>query len=132
MATELGLNLDEAGLVFFDADKRDKVAISASVLHDVFKSFKEDIVPLTTVIFNACYSEKEAVAVSKLGLTVIGCENAIADGAAIAFASGFYRVIGQGQSVEEAIRRGRTKALAAGLKHMNAIKVFKNGKEITA
>lgn len=131
LSRSIGFNVArQGGLILYDEAKRAPKQLSTEVIYDIFESFLAEGVPLETVIFNACFSEPQARTVSKLGLTVIGTANAIADSAAIAFANGFYRVLSTGGNWESAIRRGRTKARTAGLHDMRMIKVFHNEKEV--
>lgn len=55
------------------------------------------------VVLNACYSEAQAVAVSGVVDCVVGMTGEIDDDAARSFAVGFYRALGNGRSVANAI-----------------------------
>ena len=55
------------------------------------------------VVLNACYSETQAAAVSGVVDCVVGMTGAIDDEAARSFAVGFYRALGNGRSVGNAL-----------------------------
>lgn len=58
------------------------------------------------VILNACYSSKQAKAISKHIDFVIGMSVAIGDQAAIDFSIGFYQALGEGKGIEDAYKYG--------------------------
>lgn len=58
------------------------------------------------VVLNACYSEVQAIAIAQHIPYVIGMNKNIGDKAAIKFATGFYRALGAGESVEFAYKLG--------------------------
>ncbi len=70
---------------------------------------------LKTIIFNSCYSEYQAKALSKLGYEVIGFRinnrQKIEDRAAILFATGFYLGLGENADTKRACRNGKKKLL---------------------
>lgn len=59
------------------------------------------------VVLNACYSRKQADAISQSIDYVIGTKSTIGDRAAIAFSVGFYQALGEGHSIEESFKLGR-------------------------
>jgi hypothetical protein len=59
------------------------------------------------VVLSACYSERQALAVTKAVDCAIGMASAIRDSAAFAFAQGFYLALAQGLAVEPAVQAGR-------------------------
>lgn len=59
------------------------------------------------VVLNACYSKRQAEAISKHVPCVIGMNDAIYDHAAIKFATSFYRALSYGQSIKDAYDLGR-------------------------
>jgi hypothetical protein len=58
------------------------------------------------VVLNACYSDIQAEAIVQHISFVIGMNRAIGDGAAIAFAVGFYKALGANRTIEEAYEFG--------------------------
>lgn len=58
------------------------------------------------VILNACYSEVQAIAISRHVPYVIGMNDAISDRAALEFTFGFYSALGSGKSYEIAYKAG--------------------------
>lgn len=108
---------------------------STTALSRLFGLFKDDI---ECTLLNACYSEEQAVAISKEGLTsanankgiyAVGTNDAIGDKAAIDFSVGFYQAIGEGYDYKFAFEMG--------LVHVNAANAAKkpeiwfNGENIT-
>ncbi len=67
------------------------------------------------VVLNACYSESQADKIRDHVDCVIGMKNAVADNAAIAFASSFYLGLGHGQSVKIAFELGCNQIEFAGV-----------------
>jgi hypothetical protein len=63
------------------------------------------------VILNACYSEKQANAISRHIDYVIGMKKEIRDKAAIQFTVGFYDALGAGKTIEQAFEFGRNAIL---------------------
>ena len=96
-----GHGIEDQGLVFEDDAGQSKL-VSASTLAKLFKLCPS----VECVLLNACYSEKQAVAIAQHIQYVIGMNRDIGDRAAIKFAVGFYDGIGDGRSVEEAFEFG--------------------------
>lgn len=80
------------------------VRISRKALSGLFNLCSNHV---ECVILGACYSEKQAAAISKHINYVIGMRKEIKDKAAIEFAVGFYDALGAGKSVEQAFEFGR-------------------------
>jgi uncharacterized protein YjbI with pentapeptide repeats len=77
--------------------------VDTVALAELFKLFAGNI---ECVVFNACYSEVQAMAIAQHIAYVIGMNKAIGDKAAIKFATGFYNALGAGESVEFAYKLG--------------------------
>lgn len=77
--------------------------IEPVALAALFEQFADEVM---CVILNACYSERQAKEISKHISYVIGMSREIGDGAAIAFAIGFYQALGAGRSIEKAYKLG--------------------------
>lgn len=77
--------------------------VSSTALAGLFRLFKTDI---QCVFLNACYSEEQAKAIYQHINCVIGMNQAIGDVAAIKFAKGFYRALGNDRTYHEAFEFG--------------------------
>jgi hypothetical protein len=86
----------EAGILFEGMDGEASL-VNAEALAGFFKLFANHI---HCILLNACYSEIQAVAISRHIDYVIGMNQAIGDEAAIEFAVAFYDALGAGESVE--------------------------------
>lgn len=86
--------------------------VGAAALEALFQVLKDNI---QVVILNACYSQVQAEAITKIIDCVVGMESTIGDKAAITFASSFYRAIGFGRSVKEAFEQGKVALLLEGI-----------------
>lgn len=78
--------------------------VKADMLASQFKLFAKKGVEC--VVFNACYSEIQAEAISQHVNYVIGMNHAIGDEAAIDFAKAFYDALAAGEDVEFAFELG--------------------------
>jgi hypothetical protein len=77
--------------------------VKPEALAALFEQFTGSV---NCVIINACFSIKQAEAISKHIQYVIGMNEAINDRAAISFSVGFYQALGAGRSIEEAYNLG--------------------------
>ena len=71
------------------------------------------------MILNACYSKKQAEAITQVIDCAIGMNDAIGDEAAITFAASFYRAIGFGRSIKQAFDQGIVALLLEGIPEEN-------------
>ena len=78
--------------------------VQPEALRDLFKQFTSHV---NCVLLNACFSDKQAKAISENINYVIGMNQKIDDKAAIAFTTGFYQALSAGRSIEEAFELGR-------------------------
>jgi hypothetical protein len=78
-------------------------AVSPEALAGLFELLADQV---ECVVLNACFSERQAKAIAQHIDYVIGMNKAIGDSAAIAFASGFYKAIAGGYSIEKAYSFG--------------------------
>jgi len=78
------------GIVFED-ERRVSVRLNTDALERLFERFKSTI---KCVVLNACYSKEQAIPISRLGIYVVGMNDAIGDKAAIDISAGFYQSIG--------------------------------------
>lgn len=67
------------------------------------------------VVLNACYSEQQAKAISAHIPFVLGMKRDIGDRAALTFAVGFYKALGDGKSFEEAYQFARVEIRLEGI-----------------
>ena len=77
--------------------------IEPEVLADLFEIVSDQT---KCVLLNSCYSKIQAKAIVKHIPYVIGMNQGIGDKAAIAFATGFYKAIGAGKSINKAFKFG--------------------------
>ncbi len=92
------------GQLIFESEDGAALPVEANILADLFKQFSEKV---KCVILNACYSEKQAKAISQHIDYVIGMKQGISDGAAMAFSIGFYQALGAGRTIEKAFELGK-------------------------
>ena len=97
-----GHGAGEQGLVFED-DRSGGKLVNNQALSGLFKIFKEDV---ECVLLNACSTEFQADAIGEHVPYVIGTSREILDRAAYFFAVGFYRALGNEQSIELCFERG--------------------------
>lgn len=77
--------------------------IENDAIGSLFELFSENI---KCVVLNSCYSESQALEISKHIPYVIGMKKSVNDKAAIAFSVGFYTALGAGKDIEFAFRMG--------------------------
>jgi len=92
------------GQLIFESGNGAALPVAANILADLFDQFSEKV---KCVILNACYSEKQAKAISQHIDYVIGMKQGISDDAAIAFSIGFYQALGAGRTIEKAFELGK-------------------------
>ena len=85
--------------IIISDDNNKELEMPTRALKRLFRQHKEG---LKLVVLNACYSAKQAKALSELGFYVIGMNNAAIDSGSITFASGLYIGLSEGKSVEKA------------------------------
>ncbi|AVI51955.1 hypothetical protein C5O00_12650 [Pukyongia salina] len=77
--------------------------IENDAIGSLFELFSKDI---KCVVLNSCYSESQAIEISKHIPYVIGMKKSVNDKAAIAFSVGFYAALGAGKDIEFAFKMG--------------------------
>lgn len=85
---------------------------------------------LQIVLLNACYSAAQAEVISKYGMYVIGNNAKIDDPAAISFSVGFYLGMGEGETIEGALRDAAILVMTEHPGNESKIEVWKNGKKL--
>ncbi len=98
-----GHGTGEQGLVLENQAGQEQV-VSTEALSNLFELFDKEV---ECVLLNACYSEVQAKEIVQHINYVVGMSHEIRDDAAIAFATGFYRGLGWGKSIEESYKFGR-------------------------
>ncbi|MBI4784684.1 MAG: ABC transporter substrate-binding protein [Oscillatoriophycideae cyanobacterium NC_groundwater_1537_Pr4_S-0.65um_50_18] len=96
----------EDGLIL-ENDNGASHRVSNDALKRLFRLVGNDV---KCVLLNSCYSETLAESISEHVPYVIGIQGAILDKTAIAFASGFYKALGDGKTIESAFERGSVAA----------------------
>jgi hypothetical protein len=74
-------------------------SIGAEALSNLFRQVADHV---QCVVLNACYAEIQARAIAQHISYVVGMQDSISDGAAIAYSKGFYQSLGNGVSFEKA------------------------------
>ena len=97
-----GHGAGEQGLVMQTGAGQEQL-VPTGALSSLFELFADRV---ECILLNACYSEVQADAIVSHINYVVGMSQAIRDDAAIAFATGFYRALGYGRSIEEAYKFG--------------------------
>jgi len=99
----------DGALVFEDASGAAK-PVSAAALGALFKALEG----VRCVVLNACWSNTHATQIAKDVDCVIGMARSVSDDAAIGFAAGFYRSLGEGKSVGKAFDLGKVQIMLDG------------------
>lgn len=120
-----GHGAGEDGIVLED-ETGNATFVQADMLASMFKLFASKGVEC--VLFNACYSEVQAEAVSQYIPYVIGMNKPIGDKAAIDFAVAFYDALGAGETMEFAFELGCSQLV--GLKEHETPVFFVRGVRI--
>ena len=85
---------------------------------------------LQIVLLNACYSAAQAEVISNYGMYVIGNNAKIDDPAAISFSVGFYLGMGEGETIEGALRDAAIVVMTEYPGSDSKIEVWKDGKKL--
>lgn len=135
---ELGIDTpdEDAGLIFHDDEKWKSEILPAQKASSIFKTVLDlNIAPVKFVILNNCYSEPQAIAISQLGLFVLGVNEAIADAAAIKFTRGMYRTVSNcsvfnKENLLNAVKHGLLQASGLDAKVLDKVSLFYNGNKL--
>lgn len=101
-----GHGMGEKGLVFVN-ENGEKETIDADTLERLFEISAKHDQNIICVIFNACYSDLQAKAISKHVKYVIGMSHEIKDKYAICFSEKFYLSLFEKNNIEKAVDLGR-------------------------
>jgi hypothetical protein len=99
----------EGALIFEDAAGNAKL-VNAAALGMLFHAAKG----VRCVVMNVCWSATHATQIAREVDCVIGMARSVSDDAAIGFAAGFYRSLGEGLSVGRAYEWGKTQIMLDG------------------
>ena len=126
LAMDLGINIDDgSGIILQDSYGKSKI-LKTQALSNMFEIFMNDSDnEINTVILSACYAEVQAKEISKHIPFVIGVSNRIGVNAAIEFATGFYRGLANGKSIEYCYKLGRNKVELENLDGSGSFIFFK-------
>ncbi|MCI0557813.1 MAG: CHAT domain-containing protein, partial [Nitrososphaera sp.] len=102
------------GIIIFQDSDKESEGTSIEALSDLFRIVNEDEnmtddTRIRLVFLNACYSQKQAKAISKHVDCVIGMSTSVTDEAARVFAESFYQALGYGKSIKTAFDLGCNK-----------------------
>lgn len=90
---------NKTGELCFEDEQGKVKPVTPKALAALFKLVSDQV---NCIVLNACYSDIQAQAIAEHIFCVVGMKEAIGDKAAIAFAVGFYKALGAGESVERA------------------------------
>ncbi len=123
-------NVEDTGIILMSEDLREPFLVGTNVIKHFFKGMvKIQNIPIETVIFNACHSEAQALAVAEYVPNVIGTSYSVKDDAAIAFSSSFYLGLAQGQNVLQAVNLGMINAMGYN-EPADRFVLYQNGKKV--
>lgn len=98
--------------------------VSSEALSSLFELLSKQV---SCVVLNCCYSTVQAKAIVKHINYVIGMKKEIGDEAAIVFATGFYKGLGAGRSIEDAFNFGIVELKLLGIyEHLTPVLLQKN------
>jgi hypothetical protein len=111
---------DNGDIVFLDPEGNAKiVTIDAMVM--LMRAMADNI---SIIIFNACFSERQAEAVIEYIDLAVGMNDSIGDDAARVFSAQFYSAIGFGRSVQEAFMQAKAALMLEGIPEENTPVLF--------
>ena len=108
---EMGVTMDnDTGLVFHNDEKNGTDILSAAKCERIFHALKAMVPSIKIVVLNACYSEEQAIAISKNDIYTIGTNNTILNKVATAFSQGFYWRYAQSGDIISSVLFGKLQA----------------------
>lgn len=110
----LSVEIEKSGGIVLQNSSGTRHIVETQAIANLFKLTMKSGGKIEVVLFNACYSEEQAKAINEYVPFVIGMNNAVEDGAAIEFTTGFYRALSEGQSIELAFEWGVAKVELEG------------------
>jgi hypothetical protein len=116
-----------AGLVLEDVSGNPAL-VSGEALAGLFELFADR---LQCVVLNACYTEVQAQAISRVVPFVVGMKETIKDDAALAFVVAFYDALGAGREVEFAFKVGCSEISMVGSSQKDVPVLLKKPQGVT-
>ena len=110
-------------LVFVD-DRAGAAQVSSDLIAELFRLSADHV---ECVVLNACDSEETALGIARHVPFVIGMREAIHDGSARSFSSGFYEALATGKPVEAAFEHGCLSVGLARQPGMSTPVLFRDG-----
>ncbi len=101
---------DDGDLIFENNKTGKPQLVSPEALSATFEAAEG----VRCVVMNACYSDMHADAITKSVDCVVGMKYPISDEAAMSFASGFYRGVGEGKNINKALNFGKAQIMLDG------------------
>lgn len=102
-----GHGTESGELILEGADGTSERFLSKAGLRSLLAAMRGNGDPIPLVVLNACYTAAAAKSLDGEARAVVGWVPSVEDGAAIAFAGGFYASIANGGSVHAAVEAGR-------------------------
>lgn len=115
-----GHGTDTGEIVFLDPEGNAK-RVTREAIAMLMKTMADNI---QVVVFNACFSEGQAEAVTEHIDIAIGMNDSIGDEAARIFSAQFYSAIGFGRSVQEAFMQAKTALMLEGIPEESTPVIF--------
>jgi hypothetical protein len=106
-----GHGTDTGEIIFLDPEGNTKLVTKEAMVM-LMQTMADNI---RVVIFNACFSEEQAEAVTEHIDIAIGMNDSIADEAARVFSAQFYSAIGFGRSVQDAFNQAKVALMLEGI-----------------
>lgn len=116
------------GIVINTEDYQGGTVVCANSFEHSFRRIKKIVPGLKLVLLNLCYSEPQAIAISKNGIHAVGVNDEVKSSAARMFAAGFYRNYGLHGDIEAAVNHGLTVGVLEDDNIENLVHLFFNGK----
>ena len=98
-------------IILLDQDQKPK-PVNPQTLPELFSVLKDNV---RVVVLNACYSQAQAQAITKVIDCAVGMGRAVDDREAIVFAASFYRALGFGRSVHNAFDQAKVALKLEGI-----------------
>jgi hypothetical protein len=99
----------EGGIILDDGQGRGTF-VGFAALGNMFARYSGNGSPLRCVVLNGCYTAEASPAINRVVDAVVGSRGEIADNSALEFARGFYTGLAKGESVGDAVERGKIEA----------------------
>ncbi|HLP96366.1 MAG TPA: hypothetical protein VK168_20125 [Saprospiraceae bacterium] len=119
------------GIMVQNDDKNGHVYITPKALGALFDYYNRHKLNIQGVVLNACYSEEQALAISKHVPYVVATTVDIGDTLAIAFSTGFYFKLAESEALdfEKAFDSGRLEAILEGASESHFV-LYYNGQKL--